>query len=116
MNNKFKFLAIFCISFPFFSFAEKWVAISKPGPKWDKSKPWNEQPLKKHGQYHGTLFQKGKVLFGGPFLDSKGGLTIFEVENEKELQKLLVEDPAVVDGLLIFEHHPWMPFLNSLDK
>lgn len=77
------------------------------GPNWLGDKSVFEQPLKAHGAYMHDLFKAGKLMHGGPFLDNQGGLAIIRVEEEAEAQRIVADDPAVVQGIMNAALHPW---------
>src|SRR5262249_43905969 len=83
------------------------LVIYRPGPGWLQGKPVSEQPLKGHGQYMLSLFEKGFLKFAGPFTDDQGGAVVLEVASEAEAQALVAGDPAVKSGVFIHEIHPW---------
>jgi len=83
------------------------LVIYRPGPGWLQGKPVSEQPLKGHGQYLLSLFEKGYLKFAGPFGDDKGGALVLEVTSEAEAQALVAGDPAVKSGVFLHEVHPW---------
>ena len=83
------------------------LVIYRPGPGWLPGKPTAEQPLKEHGRYMLSLYEKGFLKFAGPFGDDKGGALALEVANDAEAQALVAEDPAVKSGVFLHEIHPW---------
>ena len=90
------------------------LVIYRPGPGWLPGKPAAEQPLKEHGRYMLSLYEKGFLKFAGPFGDDKGGAVVLEVAGAAEAQALVAEDPAVKSGVFLHEIHPWQ--LVSWDK
>ena len=83
------------------------LVIYRPGPGWLTGKPAAEQPLKEHGKYMLSLYEKGFLKFAGPFGDDKGGALVLEVAGAAEAQALVAEDPAVKSGVFLQEIHPW---------
>jgi len=83
------------------------LVIYRPGPGWLQGKPASEQPLREHGRYMLSLYEKGFIKFAGPFTDDKGGALVLEVASESEAQALVAEDPAVKSSVFIQEIHPW---------
>jgi uncharacterized protein YciI len=83
------------------------LVIYRPGPGWLQGKPTSEQPLKEHGRYMMSLFEKGFLKFAGPFGDDKGGAVVLEITSEAEAQALVAGDPAVKSGVFLHEIHPW---------
>jgi uncharacterized protein len=87
--------------------AKTFVVLYTPGSAWLPDKPVSEQPLREHGYYMKSLYDAGKMTHGGPYMDSKGGLTILLVADEAEARQILEKDPAVVDHVMNAELHPW---------
>ena len=57
--------------------------------------------LKAHGSYLQGLLEEGKVLAHGPVVEPQGGfgLSLFDVEDEKELSQLTSQDPMILAGV-----------------
>ena len=67
-----------------------------------------EEMMKPHVEFLRELFEKGKLIITGPFLDEKrGGMFILEVESEKELKDIIDNDPAIRSGLSNSEVRPY---------
>jgi len=86
---------------------DSYAAYYEPGPKWLKGKPLNDQPLKSHVDYLVSLHEQGKVSMGGPLADGSGGLVIFTVENQEEVDTLLSSDPAIANGIFAVTVKKW---------
>jgi uncharacterized protein YndB with AHSA1/START domain len=55
------------------------------------------------------LHQEEKLLAGGPFLDSSGGMMVpVDGTSLEEIKNFAKADPAVKNGLLTLEIKPWM--------
>jgi hypothetical protein len=56
-----------------------------------------------------TMKEQGKLPVFGPVLKEGDlqGICIFNTTDEAEVKKLMVEDPLVKDGHLIYEMYPW---------
>ncbi|HQQ71563.1 MAG TPA: hypothetical protein PLL92_14800, partial [Alicycliphilus sp.] len=63
-----------------------------------------------HVAHYRRLLDNGKLEFGGPHLDSKGGGMMIPVAGitEQEVKDFANEDPAVKSGLLLAEVRPWL--------
>ncbi len=62
------------------------------------------------------MWQAGKLLVAGPFLEDSNwrGLFILKCESKEEAEKLIQQDPAIAAGRLAYEIHPWMTGKNCL--
>lgn len=86
---------------------ETYLVIYRPGPEWLEGKTLAEQPLKEHGMYMMSLYNKGSMMLAGPFTDDSGGAVLLAVSEESEAKVLVAEDPAVKSGIFEYEIHPW---------
>lgn len=86
----------------------KFACVYRPGRAWKPGRPWTEQALYDHGAYMQSLFDKDVLVYGGPFDDHSGGLAIVDVEDEHEAQRIIDEDPAVIEGVFDAEARPWL--------
>ncbi|HEY2568241.1 MAG TPA: YciI family protein [Candidatus Udaeobacter sp.] len=84
-----------------------YLVIYRPGPAWVAGKPVEEQPLKEHGKYMLSLYVKGSMKLAGPLTDNAGGAVLLAVANESEAKSIVMEDPAVKNGIFVYEMHPW---------
>ncbi len=55
------------------------------------------------------LYHEGKLKVAGPFGDDGKwiGIFIFDCANKEEVESLLKTDPAIKNGRLNYEIHPW---------
>ena len=64
-------------------------------------------------EYHMASITKlaaaNKLIVAGPFGDEGNwkGIFIFNCKDEKEVESLLINDPAISSGRLAYEIHPW---------
>jgi uncharacterized protein YciI len=86
---------------------QMFIVIYKPGSAWITGKPVSEQPLKDHGKYLLSLYKLGVLRFAGPFEDDTGGAVVFETSGEDEAKNIVKRDPAVINGVFLYELHPW---------
>lgn len=62
-----------------------------------------------HVDYLKGLFENGKLIITGPFIDEKkGGMFILNVKDEEELHEIVNNDPAIIAGLARSEVRPYM--------
>jgi uncharacterized protein YciI len=83
------------------------LVIYRPGPAWLAGKSISEQPLKEHGTYMLSLYVQGLVKMAGPLTDNAGGAVVLEVLNESVAKAIVTDDPAVKNGIFVYEMHPW---------
>lgn len=74
-----------------------------------------EQARAAHGAYLKELFAKGVLREAGPLQDGTGGLLVFDVADQTELQPLLDNDPYTTQGVIVdTQILPWKVVLGSL--
>ena len=84
-----------------------YAAIYSPGQNWIRNRSVLDQPLNEHWDYMERLKKQGIVLLYGPFMDNTGAETVFRAQNDEEALMLVQADPAIQNGVLNFELHPW---------
>ena len=87
--------------------SETFAIIYTPGSAWLPGKSVSEQPLHDHVGYLLGLHKAGKLVMGGPFSDSSGGLVVLEVTGVDEAQRLIAQDPAIVANILTAKVYKW---------
>jgi uncharacterized protein YciI len=89
----------------------RFVVFHAPGSKWLAGKTLFDQPgVMEHVAHYRKLLEVGKLAFGGPHLDAKGGGMMIPSPgvSEAEISAFAAEDPAVKSGVLNFEVRPWL--------
>lgn len=86
------------------------------GENWEKGKSVYQQDLMAHGNYIQDLFEKGKVLLGGPYMNNQGGLTVIRVDNEQEAIEVVKNDPAVLNKVFKATLHPMHVVFKAQNK
>ena len=86
---------------------KSFAAYYEPGPNWLKGKPMKDQPLKAHVDYMLQIYDRGKLIMGGPLEDGSGALVVFAAENIGEIEEMLSSDPAIARGILIASVREW---------
>ncbi len=67
-----------------------------------------------HIKYLKSLFEKGKLIMTGPYTDKDaGGMFIIEVENEEEMNEIVNNDPAILEGIARSEVRPYKRFESA---
>jgi uncharacterized protein YciI len=70
--------------------------------------------MQPHVNYLLDLFEKGKLVITGPFTDkAAGGMFVLEVESEAEMNEIVNNDPAILDGLARSEVRPYKMFRSA---
>lgn len=94
--------------------SQAFVVDYRRGPAWLDQKTVFEQPLQGHLAYMRALQGQGTLLLGGPFLDDTGGLIVVQADDVAQAEALMRADPAVQDGVMVAETHPWKLMAGSL--
>jgi len=84
-----------------------YVFLHVPGPNWLIGKPILEQPLARHFQYMTQLESERKLVLGGGFLDGSGAMGVLQVSSLAEARAIVENDPAVKEGVVTTQVHPW---------
>ncbi len=93
------------------------VLLHSPGPHWDHTKPFQDQPgIDLHVGYMQGFLNQGKLVQGGPFLDDSGGMMVFDIGSIEAAKQIAADDPAVKAGLLTVEVKPWLVALSRVSK
>ena len=69
--------------------------------------PGEREVMREHMEYVKSLFDRGKILFGGAATDGTMGILVYQVRTAAEAQELFDNDPAVKAGFGIPELHPF---------
>lgn len=85
------------------------MAFLKSGPNRTHDKETAAAIQRAHMDNINRMAEEGKLVLAGPFMDGGElrGIYIFNVETIEEAQALTETDPAVKEGRLIMELHPW---------
>lgn len=85
------------------------IAFLKAGPNRDQDSITAVELQRAHRANINRLAREGKLVVAGPFLDGgeMAGLFIFNVATIEEARELTKSDPAIKEGRLIMELHPW---------
>jgi uncharacterized protein YciI len=85
------------------------MAFLKKGPNRTQDSLKAARLQRAHLDNIGKLAEAGKLSLAGPFLDDGElrGIYIFNVATVEEAKKLTETDPAIQEGSLIMELHPW---------
>jgi uncharacterized protein YciI len=83
------------------------LVLFRPGPKWMNDRTVFAQPLQPHAKYMQQLYDAGKLILAGPFLDNSGGMAVVSVSSDEDLREILASEPAIGEGIFVAETHPW---------
>ena len=85
------------------------MAFLKSGPNRTHDQETAAKIQRAHMDNIIRMAEEGKLVLAGPFLDGGElrGIYIFNVETIEEAQALTETDPAVKEGRLVMELHPW---------
>jgi uncharacterized protein YciI len=91
------------------------VVFSRPGSQWNPHKPNREQAYwDDHARFMDALFDTGKILLGGPFVDGSGSMVILAAESVEVVRAIFQDDPwAKHDILIAGEIKEWTIFLDA---
>ena len=92
------------------------MCFLKSGPKRSQSKEEAQIIQKGHLAHMDSLAQLGIISIAGPFEDSSDvrGIVIYDLGTIEEAQKMTAGDPAVINGRLVPEFHPWWAAKGSV--
>lgn len=99
----------------------QFIYILQLEPKFTKQENWTDDTNRivgEHFNYLKNLFEKGVVKFVGKTeydMDhpDNRGISIFEAENEAEANKIMQNDPCVINGVMTAVVHPFKIVFNS---
>lgn len=85
------------------------LAFLKKGPNRDQDSMRTAQLMRKHLDNIKRMADEGKLAIAGPFEDDGEirGIYIFNVSTIEEAKALTETDPAIQEGRLAMELHPW---------
>lgn len=84
------------------------AVIFTEGSSWVEGKSWRAQPgFAEHSAYMQRLLMAGKVVYGGPWRDEPGALTILRAASDEEARQIVDADPFVQNGVLVPDLKAW---------
>ena len=91
------------------------LVFRNPGPSWVEGRHTREQPLwDEHAVFMDRLFEKGRVVLGGPYADGSPALVIVEARDREEAVALFADDPWTTEKILgVGEVIEWTVYLDS---
>jgi uncharacterized protein YciI len=91
------------------------LIFREPGPSWVPGVPSRQQPLwVEHAVFMDSLFERGRIVLGGPYADSSRVLIIVEARDVEEASALFRDDPWEEAGIQVpSDVVEWTVFLDS---
>jgi uncharacterized protein YciI len=90
------------------------VVVSRSGPRWDASRPMEEQSdWPAHADFMDGLVDAGFLVLGGPLSDEHRVVHAVEAESEDAVRATLARDPWSETHLHIEAIDPWTIRLDS---
>jgi uncharacterized protein YciI len=90
------------------------VLVRRTGPKWDRSRPMQEQSdWDAHAEFMDGLVDDGFIVLGGPLADEERVAHVIEAESEQAVRATLARDPWSETHLVIDSIEPWTLRLDS---
>lgn len=81
----------------------------KVGPKWDASKPPQDQLyFREHSANLRRLRESGNIVLGARYSDK--GLVVVAAASAEEARQMMDGDPSIAAGTFVFEVHPFSVF------
>lgn len=80
--------------------------------------PEEQAIMKEHGLYLQNKLKEKSLILAGPCADTTFGVVLFEAESAEEAKKIMENDPAVKNGAMNSELHPFVLslFQSGYDK
>jgi uncharacterized protein YciI len=91
------------------------LVFRDPGPAWLPGLPSRQQPLwDEHAVFMDGLFERGRIVLGGPYTDYSRVLLIVNARSMEEASQLFRDDPWTEHGILVdSDVIEWSVFLDS---
>jgi uncharacterized protein len=72
--------------------------------------------MERHFNYLNDLLSEEKLILAGPCLDGKFGIVVYRAESMEAAREIMDNDPAVLNGLMTGELHPYRVSLMANPK
>ena len=82
------------------------VRLVKSG-MFEKMSSEEEAVVEDHFNRLKKALAEGKLIFAGPTLDGKFGIVVFRAQSREEAEEFMKNDPAVKEGIMTAELHPF---------
>lgn len=68
-----------------------------------------------HREFVTKLVEAGTVRQAGPWVDRSGGMLVYDVADQDELNRWIAEDPYSVNGVIAnWQSWAWVPLMGAL--
>lgn len=94
------------------------IALITPGPTWTDGRSvflQDQAVLQGHLDAMRNLFDRKELLLGGPVLDGRMGIALFDTESLAQAEEHMRADPAVRAGLFTYQLHHHLPYFDAFD-
>jgi uncharacterized protein YciI len=92
------------------------VVVRRSGPRWDPSRPLEEQSdWPAHAAFMNGLVDSGFIVLGGPLADEHRVVHAVEAESEEAVRATLSRDPWYETHLRVDTVEPWTIRLDARD-
>lgn len=93
------------------------IVFRRPGPAWVRGRGSRQQPgWDAHARFMDALYERKRVLLGGPYADYSRLLLIVNCSSPSEAESLFDDDPWTKTGMLETDSvHPWLAYLAPAD-
>jgi len=90
------------------------VLLRRSGPRWDPSRPMEEQSdWAAHASYMDELVDSGFIVLGGPLADEHRVVHVVEADSEDDLRAAYARDPWIETHLRLDTIEPWTIRLDA---
>ena len=80
-----------------------------PGEGWVEGDAVRKQPsYREHVAYMAFLHEDGRLVWGGPYLDTDGALYVLKDMRREEAERIAEKDPMVKAGVCVASISAWM--------
>ena len=93
------------------------VVLRRTGPRWDRSRPMEEQSdWPAHASFMDGLVDEGFVVLGGPLADEERVVQVVEAESEDAVRATLARDPWTETHLEVEAIDSWAIRLDGRSR
>ena len=82
------------------------LRLSRP-EMFDQMTTKEEATINKHFDRLEKALGDGRLILAGPCLDGAFGIVVFQANSEEEAKEFMKKDPAVSEGIMTAELHPF---------